>query len=364
MKPIIVKLKTNPYPIIVGTNLLPLLPDFLIKLGLGSDAVVITNPLINQLHGKTLAIPLRAKGFSVKFFEVEDSEKSKSFEVAFDLVGKIAAYAADKKPVILAFGGGVVGDLAGFVAAVYKRGVPFVQVPTTLLAQVDSSIGGKVGIDLLQGKNLVGAFYQPRMVCADASLLLTLSQRQIRNGLAEVVKYGVIKDPHLFSFLEKNFSGILNYDLPSLTHIVLASAAIKARVVESDEKETLGLRVVLNFGHTIGHAIETASQYEKYHHGEAVALGMRAACAISCRMKVMSLLEAARVETLLSAIGLPEFIDGVDLSKVLKAMKFDKKFSGKTNRFVLCSSIGKTVVMENIPEKVIRSSLIQLEEPV
>jgi 3-dehydroquinate synthase len=333
------------------------LPEFLKKLGLGDDVIVITNPLVNRLHGKALAAPLLSQGFSVKFFEVADSEKAKSAQVAFDLIGKIAAYAADKKPVIIAFGGGVVGDLSGFVAAVYKRGVPFVQVPTTLLAQVDSSIGGKVAVDLPQGKNLVGAFYQPKLVLGDTSLLLTLSVRQVCNGLAEVVKYGVIKDAKLFAFVEKNYMKLLRGDQTALSHVVLASAAIKARVVELDEKETKGIRTILNFGHTIGHAVETAGGYAKYNHGEAVALGMRAACAISCQMKLMKPLDAARVETLLSAIGLPEAIEGVPEAKILKAMQFDKKFAGKVNRFVLCEFIGKVVVKEGVKASLIRSSL-------
>jgi 3-dehydroquinate synthase len=357
MKQIIVKLKGNPYPVVVGEGVLPLLPEFLARLKLGTDAIVVTNPMVNRLHGRTLAVSMRAKGFSVKFFEVADSEKSKSAEVAFDLVGKIATYAADKKPVIIALGGGVVGDLAGFAAAIYKRGVPLVQVPTTLLAQVDSSIGGKVGVDLPQGKNLMGAFYQPKLVLADTSLLSTLSRRQVCNGLAEVVKYGVIRDARLFAFLEKNFRSLMAADLSVLTPVVLASAAIKAGVVERDEKETLGLRMILNFGHTVGHAIETACGYERYHHGEAVALGMRAACAISCRMKLMKPLEAVRVEALLSALELPDVVEGVSPERILKALKFDKKFSGKKNRFVLCESIGSVVVKENIPETVIRAAV-------
>ena len=360
MKQVTVKLKDNPYPILVGDGMLPLLPELLKKLGLGPDAVIITNPLVNRLHGKALAAPMREKGFSVKFFEVEDSERAKSSGVAFDLVGKIAAYAADKKPVIVAFGGGVVGDLAGFVAAIYKRGVPFVQVPTTLLAQVDSSIGGKVAVDLPQGKNLAGAFYQPRLVLADTSLLLTLSPRQVRNGLAEIIKYGVIKDPKLFVFIEKNYSRILSGDLAALSYVVLASAAIKARVVELDEKETKGVRTILNFGHTIGHAIETAGGYDKYHHGEAVALGMRAACAISCRMKLMKPLEAVRVETLLSAVGLPEGVRGVSEASILKAMRFDKKFAGARNRFVLCQAIGRVIVKEAIPLTVVTQAVQML----
>ncbi|MBF0388159.1 MAG: 3-dehydroquinate synthase [Candidatus Omnitrophica bacterium] len=357
MKQITVRLKGSLYPIMVGAGLLPLLPECLIKLGLGLDAVVITNPLINKLHGGALAAAMIKKGFTVKFLEVEDSERAKSSAAAFDLVGQIAEYAADKKPVIIAFGGGVVGDLAGFVAAVYKRGVPFVQVPTTLLAQVDSSIGGKVAVDLPQGKNLAGAFYQPRMVLADTALLATLSARQMRNGLAEVVKYGVIKDARLLAFLEKNYAGILRGEAAALTRVVLASAAIKARVVEQDEKETLGLRAILNFGHTIGHAVETAGGYEKYHHGEAVALGMRAACTISCLQKLMKPLDAARVETLLSAIGLPEVIEGIPESAILHAMRFDKKFSGRQNRLVLCEAIGKATVKTAVPQAAIVKAL-------
>ncbi|MEI6438205.1 MAG: 3-dehydroquinate synthase [Candidatus Omnitrophota bacterium] len=363
MKQISVKLKENSYPIVVGDGLLPLLPEFLKKLRLGPDVVVITNPLVNRLHGKALSASLLHKGYSLKFFEVEDSERAKSADVAFDLVGRIAAYAADKKLVIIAFGGGVVGDLAGFVAAVYKRGVPFVQVPTTLLAQVDSSIGGKVAVDLPQGKNLAGAFYQPKLVLADTALLGTLSERQLRNGLAEIIKYGVIKDAALFSYLEKNYAGILRAEPGALSHVVLASAAIKARVVELDEKETKGLRTILNFGHTLGHAVETAGGYEKYHHGEAVALGMRAACALSCLLKLMKPLEAARVETLLTAVGLPERVEGVPEARILKAMTFDKKFSGSRNRFVLCEAIGRVIVKEAVPAAMIVKALRSLLGP-
>ncbi len=357
MKQIVLNLKENSYPIIVGDGLLPLLPDFLRKLNLGPDAVVITNPLVKQLHGRALLAALSKGRFSVKFFEVEDSERSKSAAVAFDLVGRMAEYAADKKPVIIAFGGGVVGDLAGFVAAVYKRGVPFVQVPTTLLAQVDSSIGGKVAVDLPQGKNLAGAFYQPKLVLADTAFLSTLSSRQLRYGLAEVIKYGIIKDAKLFAFLERHHAGLVNGDLEALTHVVLASAAIKARVVERDEKDTKGQRTILNFGHTLGHAVEAACGYENYYHGEAVALGMRAACAISCQMKLMKPLDAARVETLLDAVGLPDAIEGVPQTAILKAMTFDKKFLGRQNRFVLCQTIGKVLVKESVPVATIKKAL-------
>ncbi|NTV29034.1 MAG: 3-dehydroquinate synthase [Candidatus Omnitrophica bacterium] len=352
-----VRLKEDPYSILVGAGIVGGLTAQLKKIVSGRDAVVITNHLVWRLHGRRLAEALRRGGFTVKVFQVEDSERAKSAEVAFGLVRKIAQYAADKKPVVLSFGGGVVGDLGGFVAALYKRGVPLVQIPTTLLAQIDSSIGGKVAVDLPEGKNLIGAFYQPRLVLADVDFLATLSDRQVANGLAEAVKYGVIADARLFAFIEKNYRRLLARDSAALTQLVKGCAAIKADVVSRDEKETRGLRTILNFGHTAGHAIETAAGYDRYHHGEAVALGMRVACAISCRLKLMKPFEAARVECLLSAVGLPQVVEGLPLTRILKAMQFDKKFQGKQNRFVMARAIGQVVVREAIPEAVLKASI-------
>ncbi len=356
MKEIKVKLAERSYSIVVGAGLLSRLHVYLAKAGLCGDAVVVTNPLVRRLHGAKVTAALKRAGVSVKVFEIEDSERSKSVKVAFDLLEKIARYGADRKVFIVALGGGVIGDLAGFVAASYKRGVPFVQMPTTLLAQIDSSIGGKTGVDLPAGKNLVGAFYQPRLVFVDVSFLVTLSERQIRNGLAEAVKYGVIKDRSLFDLIEKDFEKLLKNDPVSMARLVARCAAIKADIVSKDERETKGLRMILNFGHTLGHAIEAASGY-RYHHGEAVALGMRAACEISVRLKLMPALEAARVGILLSAIGLPGTIEGVSAAGILKAMTFDKKFSGKKNRFVLARKIGSVVLRDAVPMSVISASI-------
>lgn len=357
MKEIKVCLGKNSYSVVVGSGLLKTLPLYVKRLSLGRDAVVITNPVVNGLHGRALADALKRAGFSVKVFEVKDGETSKSMKVAADLLGKIALYAPDKKPFVVALGGGVVGDLAGFVAAVYKRGIPLVQVPTTLLAQVDSSIGGKVAVDLPSGKNLVGAFYQPRLVLADTALLATLSERQIKNGLAEVVKYGVIKDQPLFVFLEKNFQELLCRDPGALSFVVERCAAIKARVVAKDEKDEKGVRMILNFGHTAGHAIEAAGGFDRYQHGEAVALGMRIACAISVELKLMRPIEAVRVGTLLSAVGLPDALQGLAPAKILSAMKFDKKFSGKANRFVLARRIGDVLIKEGVPSRIVAKAL-------
>ncbi len=353
MKSIRVALKENPYAIVAGHGIFEKLPSAVKKLDVGTDAVIITNPLVRKLYGVKLADAFSRMGFTVKIFEVKDSERSKSMGVAVKLIGALTRYAVDKKPFIVALGGGVVGDLAGFVAAVYKRGIPFIQVPTTLLAQIDSAIGGKVAVDLPEGKNLVGAFYQPRLVWSDVSLLASLSERQVRNGLAEAVKYGVIADAKLFSFIEKNVSSLLKCDDKALTRMVFDCAAIKARVVKEDEKETKGIRTILNFGHTVGHAVETACGYGKYNHGEAVGLGMRAACRMSVAGKLLSARDALRVEMLLSQIGLPQLIDGnrrLISPKIMKAMRFDKKFDGRNIRFVLAKGIGHVVIVDDVPE--------------
>ncbi|MDP2653889.1 MAG: 3-dehydroquinate synthase [Candidatus Omnitrophota bacterium] len=357
MRTVEVDLKENTYPIMIGHGTLPSLGQNLEDLGLGQDAVVITNPVVNRLHGKALAAGLKKAGFSVQAFIVPDGEKSKSVRTAFDLFQKIARYDVRKKIFIVAFGGGVIGDLAGYVAAAYKRGIPYIQVPTTLLAQIDSAIGGKVAVDLPVGKNLVGAFYQPKLVFSDTAVLQTLTRRQIRNGLAEAVKYGVICDEQFFHFLEANVDNLLALDVPAMTEVVLACSRIKASVVSADEKETKGIRTILNFGHTAGHAVEAAAGFSRYHHGEAVALGMRVALELSCRMNLLPPPSARRVEDLLTAVGLPERIRGVTLPRIMKHMAHDKKFSGKTKKFVLAAKIGSVKVVEGLPEAVIRSAV-------
>ncbi len=350
-------LKENSYDILIGNKILSRLGKVLLTLNLGQDAVIITNPVIEKLHGKNVVAGLKRSGSSVKVFTVPDGEKSKSARFAFGLLEKIAHYDVGKKIFIVALGGGVVGDLSGFVAAVYKRGTPYVQVPTTLLGQIDSAIGGKVAIDLVVGKNLVGAFYQPKLVFSDVSVLSTLSVRQIQNGLSEAVKYGVIDDERLFSYIEKNYARFLKRDPNVLAHVVEACSRIKARIVTQDEKETKGLRAILNFGHTVGHAIETAGGYNLYHHGEAVALGMRVAADISHQLGLLSARNAERLNELLSNIGLPLRIKNIKLNDILSAMRHDKKFKGTRNRLVLAKVIGKVVVREGIPLDVVRRAI-------
>lgn len=357
MKTIRVNLKTNPYDIVVGNNILGKLGARLKALKIGKDAVIITNPVIQKKHGRALVAGLKKSGFSVKVLEVPAGERSKSAKAAFRLIEQIAHYDHLKKIFIIAFGGGVVGDLAGYVASAYKRGIPYVQVPTTLLAQVDSSIGGKVAVDLPFGKNLVGAFYQPRIVWSDVRVLATLTKRQIRNGLAETIKYGAIADARFFSYIRGNHAKLLALDPTSLVHIVEHCSRIKRDVVVSDEKETKGLRTILNFGHTIGHAIEAAGKYDQYHHGEAIALGMRVAAHISRQKRMCREADAAALNEVLSSVGLPERIKGVRLPAILRVMRHDKKFLYGKNRFVLLRAVGTVKVVEGIPPVVIRNAI-------
>ena len=286
-----------------------------------------------------------------------EGETSKSAAHALRLIEQIAAYDVDKKIFIIALGGGVIGDLTGFVAAIYKRGVPYIQVPTTFLAQIDSAIGGKTAIDLKYGKNLVGAFYQPKLVFSDTKVLKTLTRRQIQNGLAEAIKYGVIYDAALFLYIERNYAKVLKCDSEALTHIVFRSSKIKAEVVCEDERETKGIRTILNFGHTAGHAVEAASRYGQYQHGEAVALGMRVAVDISSAQGLLKVADALRIKQLISDVGLPQKIERVKLKVILDLMRHDKKFVAGKNRFVLALQVGKVKVVEGIAIDVITKAI-------
>jgi len=352
-----VNLRDNSYKIVIGSGILQNIGAELRTLNLAGDILVITHPLLKKLYGKTLEKSLTAEGFGVNFFEVAEGEKSKSAKTYVALLEKIAKYDVNKNIIIAAFGGGVVGDLAGFVAATYRRGVPYIQVPTTLLAQIDSSIGGKTAIDLTVGKNLVGAFYQPKLVYSDVDVLASLDKRQIRNGLAEAVKYGVISDRRLFAYIARNVAKLLNSDSKILTEIVYQCSRIKARVVEQDEKETKGIRTILNFGHTVGHAVEAAGKFKIYHHGESVALGMRVAAELSVRLKYLTAKEAAILGGVLSDIGLPEKIKGMKMPVVLAHMKHDKKFKSGKPRFVLATALGTVKVVEGIPWSEIKSAI-------
>lgn len=354
MKTISINLEKGPCRIYIGKNILGSLGQLCRKTSLGSHAVIVTTPPIKKLFETQVLKAL--KPLDAHFLTVPDTEKSKSTDTVIRLIEKITPLDRGKGLFLLALGGGVIGDLTGFVASIYKRGIPYVQVPTTLLAQIDSSIGGKTAVDTRFGKNLVGAFYQPRFVLEDVRLLATLPARQLKSGLSEAVKYGLIQDAKLYAWIKNNTKKLLRADPACLEKLVRECAAIKARVVARDEFDKKDIRIILNFGHTIGHAVEAASCF-KLSHGESVSIGMAYACELSEKLGWMSTGGKEDVIQLLETIGLPTRIPRCLLKEAEKALVHDKKFLSGKNRFVLLTDIGQTRVAENIPEGLIRQVL-------
>ena len=357
MRSVKVKLGSSSYDILIGKDIISLLPRYIKKLNIGDSAYIITNPYVRNKYSEELAKVLNKSGIAFKVKTVPDTEKSKSIATLSSVINDLAKFDLKKRVFIVALGGGVVGDLSGLTASIYKRGIPYIQVPTTLLAQVDSSIGGKTAVDLKEGKNLVGAFYQPSLVVSDVSLLKSLDSRQLRTGLAEVIKYGIIRDSRLFAYLEKEHRKIIKSETKALEYIVSSSSKIKADIVGRDEREAKGLRTALNFGHTTAHAVEAAADYSKYTHGEAVALGMLVASDISLRLGLISASLSLRIEALIKKCGLPVAIEGIALKEIMKAIYRDKKFSGAKNRLVLVVGLGKVKIVENVPLKIIEGAI-------
>ncbi|MEI6831529.1 MAG: 3-dehydroquinate synthase [Candidatus Omnitrophota bacterium] len=357
MRKIKVNLGVRSYNILIGRGILDNLGYQLQKLSLGTDAYIITNAWLKNRYGLILRKALSKGGFNAHFKIVLDSEKSKSLETASLVIKDLARFDNEKKVFIIAFGGGVIGDLSGFVASVYKRGVSYVQIPTTLLAQVDSSIGGKTAVDLVLGKNLVGAFYQPKLVFTEINFLKSLNKKQLISGLAEVIKYAIIKDRKLFNFLEDKYQVVLEGDEKALESIVSACSSIKAGIVSKDELEALGLRTILNFGHTIGHAIEAASGYKGYNHGQAIALGMVVAAGISRELGLIDLYIAGRIIKLIKLYGLPVKLKGVTINKIIDAHYHDKKFVGKENKFILITGVGSPKIVRNVKLDLIKEAV-------
>ena len=313
-----------------------------------AHAVIITDANVDDLYTEPVADSLVELGAEVDILSVEAGEQSKAPEVAAELWEQMLDQGADRKSVVVALGGGVVGDLAGFVAATFARGLRFVQVPTTLLAQVDSSVGGKVGVNLPGGKNMVGAFWQPRGVVIDVDVLDTLPQREYRAGLAEVVKYGVIQDAEFFAFLEANVEPINSRDHAVLTSIIERCCRLKADVVEQDEREETGLRAILNYGHTFGHAFEAATGYEELLHGEGVAIGMMCAARLAQRLGRVDAAFVERQRALLQAFGLPLTVPDVASDELIELMYRDKKVDRGKLRFVLPSRMGHVEFVSGI----------------
>ena len=358
MRTVKVPLGDRSYSIKIGNELLPNLGKECRRLKLGTRCALITDRKVGPIYSKTAMSSLRKSGFEPIEIRVPAGETAKSLKTIQSSYDKLAKHRIERSSFIVALGGGVVGDMAGFLAASYLRGIGFVQVPTTLLSQVDSSVGGKVGVNLKAGKNLVGAFYQPRLVLCDLNTIKTLPKRELRAGLAEVIKYGIIEDSKLFQRIERKMSNLLSLDTIEMAYIVARSCQIKAKIVEQDETEN-GLRAILNYGHTIGHALEAISSYGKFLHGEAISIGQVAASKISRDLLGLSQSEVDRIEALFTAAGLPTKINlsKNEMKKLLAAMKLDKKVTdGKVN-FVLANTIGKVSFGIESPEANIKASL-------
>lgn len=358
MRVVNVPLGSRSYSIQIGGRLLAGLGTACRELALGSRCAVISDHNVAPLYARRALRSLKAAGFAPVSLVVPAGETAKQLRTVSACYDQLAAQRLERKSFVVALGGGVVGDLAGFVAATYLRGVAFVQVPTTLLAQVDSSVGGKVGVNLAAGKNLVGAFYQPRAVLCDLDTLKTLPAREFRAGLAEVIKYGIIYDAALFEQLERDLPKLLQRDPDTLAGVVARCCEIKAEVVGQDETEG-GLRAILNFGHTIGHALEAISRYGKYLHGEAIAIGQVAAAQLSVRLTGLPAPDAERVAHLFDRAGLPTTVklSRAQTGKLFAAMRLDKKVSGGEVKFVLAERLGKVVWGRHVAPELIEQVL-------
>jgi 3-dehydroquinate synthase len=342
MESLSVNLGDRSYPIYVGDGLLSKAGEFLQQAGLRGKVAIVTSPTVAQLYLDTVQEALDRSGFEVVPVLVPDGEEHKNLQSLAMIYDRLISERLERQSCVLALGGGVVGDLAGFAAATYLRGVPYAQVPTTLLAQVDSSVGGKTGVNHQDGKNLIGAFYQPRLVLIDVNVLQSLPQRELVAGLAEVIKYGIIGDPELFQLLEQKIQPLIALDRELLSQIIVSSCSLKAKVVEQDEREDDN-RAVLNFGHTIGHALEAVTGYTHFLHGEAVGVGMAKAAAISVQQGFCDQSSFERVCKLIKKAGLPlEIPPSVPMQDLIQAMEVDKKSTGGKIKFVMCAGIGKT----------------------
>jgi 3-dehydroquinate synthase len=345
-----VELGERSYDILIGRGLLSQAAEHLRPLKLGKRGVIITDTNVEPRYARVVRDALSKGGCTAEVLDVPAGEASKSLRQANRLFEKLPSLGLDRHSFVIALGGGVVGDLAGFVAASYLRGVALVQIPTSLLAQVDSSVGGKTGVNLPQGKNLVGAFYQPKLVLADTDTLATLPERELRSGFAEVIKHGAIRDAAFFEWLEREYKNVFALDPKAVAHVVRRCCEIKAEVVSADERES-GPRAILNFGHTIGHAMEALSEYVGVLHGEAIAMGMCCGAQLSVKRSGFNESEAKRLNDLIAASGLPTRLgDSFKLEELLAAAHLDKKALNGKLRFVLLKRLGEAVVSDAVTD--------------
>ena len=359
-----VGLGARAYDVVIGTGLIDRAGERIAPLLKRGRTVIVADTTVGEHHGERLSAALERAGVAVDVLLIPPGEESKSFSGLADLSDRLLALGLERGDMIIAFGGGVVGDLTGFAAAIYKRGIDFIQIPTTLLAQVDSSVGGKTAIDTPRGKNLIGAFHQPRLVLADLDVLATLPAREMACGYAEVIKYGLLGDVAFFDWLETHVAAVLDRDTEALVRAVGRSVEMKAEIVAEDEKEA-GRRALLNFGHTFGHAVEAEMGFgEALKHGEAVGLGMAQAFRFSVRQGLCSGQDAARAEAAIQAAGLPTRLSAVraepfNADRLIAHCGQDKKAEGGTLTFVLTRGIGQAFVAKDVDRAALRAFLIE-----
>jgi 3-dehydroquinate synthase len=361
METVDINLGERSYHVLIGTDWLARIGASLRPLIKHERIVVVSDRRVAELYANVLLEGLCAAGYLADLFIIPDGETAKTLDTVSHIYDFLIRDNYSRESTLVALGGGVVGDITGFAAATYMRGIQYVQVPTTLLAMVDSSVGGKTGVNHPLAKNIIGAFHQPRLVCIDTRVLKTLDRREFRAGFAEVIKCGVICDEELFAYLEGNLQGIFGLEPEHLNRVVKTCCAIKGRVVEEDEREA-GLRAILNFGHTIGHALEALTNYNVYKHGEAIAIGMVAACRIAVRMGMFSEAEAGRVTELVLKANLPHRIAKLEAEDILEKLKKDKKVRDSKVRFVLPEKIGRVVIRDDVSRAVIQDVLNEMRE--
>ena len=355
-----VNLGTRSYSIVVEPGALTTVGERLRALGVGRRAALLTDAGIMRLHGGAVVSSLKDAGFTVTVIEVPEGETAKTLAVAETCWDRLLAAGIDRSSTVLGLGGGAVGDLAGFVAATYMRGVNFVTLPTTVLAQVDASIGGKTAIDHPKAKNLIGAFHQPRLVVVDPAVARTLPERDFRSGLAEIVKHGIVLERAYFEEVERDAARLLARELDVLDRVIGGSCRLKASVIERDPEEQSDLRFSLNYGHTIGHALEAVTGFERWTHGEAVSLGIVAEARLARRLRLADEATVARQERLLAAVGLPVRAEHLDADAVLTAITHDKKARDGRVPFVLAPSLGAFRVVYDVPPAEVRAAVGEL----
>jgi len=357
MEKIRVDLAERSYNISIGNNILEGIGEKLKLFDLSPRIAIVSNPTVFSLYGDRVSNSVKKAGFELSTITIPDGEEYKDLLWVQHIYDELLRIKLDRSSALIALGGGVIGDITGFAASTYMRGISYIQVPTTLLAQVDSSVGGKTGVNHKLGKNMIGTFWQPRLVWIDVETLKTLPKRELLAGIAEVIKYGVIYDGELFDFLEVNKDKILNLDSRAITYIIKRSCEIKADVVSKDERES-GLRAILNYGHTIGHAIETVSGYKRFLHGEAVAIGMFLEARLSQMLGLIDKDQVSRIKAVIDSYGLPsEMPADMDVQSILLSMRLDKKTVAGEMKFIFPEKIGQVRIHKGVTENTIRDLL-------